>query len=294
MAHALSHASTRPTNMQSSSSTKISFVLSYRNLVKPLALGAVAWVLLSSSVANAEPIYTRIGIGASLTTDGIFMDRDCESESPIALYGCGMDETGAPRRTKGEFASALAYEFGLGYTLGSATRLEVLFDYQPRSEFSGDANFLALHRQQSVVAHLASISGIGAIFRDIDGPSVGKLGELEFSVGAGVGLARNAISQTLMSFPATQTEVPGDVSIDVAIMVGAGIGLKLNDRSTLELSWRYMDRGEVQTAEGIGRVYFRSQKRLPIVLDLAETQSEVAKHSLRISIRRTLGNGRDD
>ena len=234
---------------------------------------------------DAGEYYARAGIGISDPAEAVFTDRDCSSESPAALYGCGLGGDGAPYRSRGAFGTVAALEAGLGYVVSSAVRLEVVIDYLPGFEFDGRANFLDPGRRQSVAADVSSLSGTVAAYVDTPGPVLSKVGALEFFAGAGVGIAHNRIGETRMSFPATTTIVPGGNRSGFAWMVTAGIGVALGQRTMLEFLWRYSDLGEVWTNRGQGRVVWRDGRREPLLLDLGETQADLRSHGLRLSLR---------
>ena len=253
------------------------------------ATSAILLGVLAAMVAqpvDAGEYYARAGLGISHPAETAFTDRDCSSESPAALYGCGPGRDGAPyRSSRGAFGTLAALEAGLGYAVSSALRLEVVVDYRPSFEFDGRANFLDPGRRQSVAADVSSLSGTVAAYVDRPGPVLGKVGALGFFVGAGVGIAHNRIDETHMTFPATTTVVPGGNRSGFAWMLTAGVGMPLRERTTLEFLWRYSDLGEVQTGRGQGRVIWRDGRRAPLPLDLAETQADLRSHGLRFSLR---------
>ena len=114
------------------------------------AVAVAAWI--AAGAASAGGYYLRGGIGFDRPGDTAFTDVDCASSAPAALYGCGRDSAGFPRRSLGDFGTPASLELGLGYDTGSAARLEFLVEYRPGFTFEGQANFLAPDRQQSVAA----------------------------------------------------------------------------------------------------------------------------------------------
>ena len=249
-------------------------------------LGALAGMV--AGPVGAGEYYARAAFGISDPAEAVFTDRECSSEAPAALYGCGLGGDGAPYRSRGAFGTVAALEAGLGYAVSSAVRLEVMVDYRPGFEFDGRANFLEPGRQQSVAGDVSSLSGTVAAYVDMPGPVLPKVGALEFFVGAGAGIAHNRIGETRMTFPATTTIVPGGNQSGFAWIVTAGVGAALGERTTLELLWRYSDLGEVRTSRGQGRVIWHDGRREPLLLDLAETQTDLRSHGLRLSLRYAL------
>ena len=238
-----------------------------------------AWV----GGAEAGNPYLRLGIGMDLSNQTAFMDVDCRSVSPSHLYGCGRDPTGAPRRGLGNFGTPPVLEFGFGREFGSTMRYELLFEYRPRFKFNGEANFISdPTREESVRARLSSLSAMVAAFVDLDRS---KSANSPF-VGIGIGMARNRVGATTMTFPTTMTILPGNSSSDLAWMVTAGFGVALDERSTLEVAWRYTDLGRVQTGTGTARRLGRSTGTIQRSWLTAPTQARITGHGLRVSVRR--------
>ena len=238
--------------------------------------------------AIAGDLYLRGGIGFDRPADTVFTDRDCASAAPDALYGCGLGGDGAPLRTRGGFGTAPALEAGLGYVAGRAARLEVLVEYRPNLAFEGRANFLAPDRRQEVTADLSSVSAMLVGYVDLPGLGLPRLGPFDPFVGAGAGVVRTRIGETHMMFPRTTTIVPGARRTDFAWMVTAGVATALNERTTLDLAWRYTDLGTVHTGRGEGKVVWRDGSRGPLPLDLAATRAKLRSHGLRLSLRYAL------
>ena len=246
-------------------------------------LGALAAMV--AGPAYAGDYYVRAGVGISRPAEAAFTDRNCSSESPAALYGCGRGGDGAPYRSLGAFGTVAALEAGIGHAVSSGVRLEVLVDYRPGFEFDGVANFLEPGRRQSVAADVSSLAGTVMAYVDMPGPVVTKVGSLGFFVGVGAGIARNRIGETRMTFPDTTTVVPGGNQSGFAWMVTVGAGAALGERTTLELLWRHSDLGDVRTGGGQGRVIWRDGRREPLLLDLAQTRADLRSQGLRLSLR---------
>lgn len=253
-----------------------------RTVVAVVAIG----VSTISAPAVADGYYGRIGAAVERPPDTVFDDIDCSSASPAALYGCGSGGDGATRRTRGGFGTALALEAALGYEVSPAARVEVEIGHRPRLEFSGDANFLAPERQQSVVADVSVVSAMVAAYIDLPGWGVPKLGPFEPFLGMGGGVARNRVGESRMTFPRTTTVVPGGHRTGFAWMATAGVSAALGNRTAIDVAWRYTDLGEARTGQGVGRVIWRDGSRDDLLLDLAETEAHLQSHGLVVSVRR--------
>ena len=120
------------------------------------ALAAGFTLNLPTNVAAAQG-YVRVGISAALASEIRFLDVDCESTMPAAIYGCGEGGDGARFSTVGEFGTTAGLALGAGYALGSATRVELQVEYRPAVPFTGRTNFLAPTRA-NVTRHSVGIS----------------------------------------------------------------------------------------------------------------------------------------
>ena len=248
---------------------------------------AAAWLYaaaaLTGSTASAEG-YLRTGVGIALDASAHFTDTDCAREMPAALYGCGTGGDGNPLRSAGDFASSGAIEFGVGYAVRPAVRLQIRATYRPVVLFGGEANFLEPTREQSVTVEGSSLSGL--IEAEFDLPTPGERGIAGFHpfAGVGIGRARHRLGETRMRFPRTDTIVPGAASTEWAWTVTAGFSRALSERTVLDVTWRYADQGDVVTAEGAGRVEWRDGSRT-LPLDLAATRAQINHHSVGLSVR---------
>ena len=254
-------------------------------------LSRTSWAALAAGLSWSLPSgkaeaqgYVRVGIVAALASDSQFMDVDCASTTPAALYGCGEGGDGAGLRTAGEFGAAEGLELGAGYRVGPAVQVELQVEYRPAVPFAGRANFLAPEREQSVAVERSSLSGVILVELDLASLGAPAPGGFRPFAGAGIGRVRHRLDETRMTFPRTETVVPGDTRTDRTWTVTAGLSRTLSERTSLDLSWRYADRGEAFTAEGAGRVEWRDGSRT-IPLELAPTRASVSGHGVRVGVR---------
>ncbi|MDE2848961.1 MAG: hypothetical protein OXO51_19855 [Gemmatimonadota bacterium] len=171
-------------------------------------------------------------------------------------------------------------EFGLGYFATPGLRLETYIAYRPRFTFEGTANFLQTDAIQSVSADLQSASGMVAAYMDLT-----AYGPFRAFAGTGAGLHYVDISEFQMTFPRTQTFVPDGRLIDFTVMLEAGVATSLSDKITLDLAWRYMDWGIVETGKATGQVVWKDGSREPLELDLADTWAMYRGQGFRASLR---------
>lgn len=262
------------------------------------ALAVVATVasLTSAQASDANTDTTPATVGAAsfargdfyvlgaatleLRASSRFKDRNCSSETPAALYGCGTGVDGADLSASGEFARAPGFEVGAGYAATERVRVEATVQYRPPFSFNGRANFVQTSGRQDVSADVSSITALVSVHADLPGR-----GPFSPFLGCGGGLSRNSIGETRMTFPRTTTIVPGASRTGFAFMLTAGFAVRIREKVSVDVGWRYLDAGAVETGRGKGRIVWRDGSREPLELDLAETRADLSSHGLRVSLR---------
>lgn len=234
----------------------------------------------SGLTEHRQLFYLRAGASLDLSSGTRFGDRNCLSTSPAALYGCGTGGDGIARGTRGDFGMAGGVEVGLGYVATPGLRLETSIAYRPSFAFEGTANFLQTDALQSVSAGLRSASGMVAAYVDLTAQ-----GPFRVFAGTGAGLHYVDISEFQMTFPRTQTIVPDGRRIDFTVMLATGVATAFSDRITLDLAWRYVDWGIVETGKATGQVVWKDGSREPLELDLAETWAMLKGQGFTASLR---------
>lgn len=68
-------------------------------------------------------------------------------------------------------------------------------------------------------------------------------------------------------------------------MLAAGVATSLSDKITLDLAWRYVNWGVVETGNATGQVVWKNGSREPLELDLAETWVMLRGQGFRASLR---------
>ncbi len=210
------------------------------------------------------------------------------STAPAALYGCGTGNDGRPIAAYGDFGGPTGLEIGVGTRSLTNWRYEFTVQFRPDISFSGNANFVQLDPTipQPVSADLSTLSFMFSGYRDlIDSGNLYSGGFTPY-IGAGVGLSLIQIGQTTMTFPATRTLVPGGTHTSLTWLFALGVSQKLEGLGTLDLSWRYMDFGRVETPRGPGAVVRRSDGVQTAAFELAPTQAKLTSSGIRIALRR--------
>lgn len=235
---------------------------------------------VTKSATHQTSFYLRAGMSYDLFSKTRFGDKNCTSKSPAALYGCGRGNNGTSLGTEGDFGRAAGVEVGLGFFATPKLRLETSLAYRPGFVFEGNANFVQTSADQSVSADLWSTSGMVAAYMDLT-----AYGPFRLFTGSGAGLHYVDISNFRMTFPRTETIVPDGRNVDFTVMLTAGLATSLTNKITLDLAWRYVDFGIVETGEAAGQVIWKDGSRKPLEIDFAETWAILRGQGFRVSLR---------
>ena len=267
----------------SSSLNSLLLVVTVSLMVTTPATGSDA----DMAVSDSNKFYLRAGMALDWSQDARFMDRDCSSTAPAALYGCGTGSDGAPLRSVGDFGTMMGFELGVGRSVSQSMRVEGKFQYRPRFSFAGHANFTQEEYLRRVSADASSVSALLAAYVDLTSSGPPRLGRFSPFIGGGVGFSRIEIDETRMSHPEarTTTIVPGGRRTNLAGRLAAGVAMPLGEAATLDFEWRYTDSGTVETDRDKLRIVWRDGSREPFLLDLAETRASLASHGLHVSLR---------
>lgn len=255
--------------------------------------------LLTAVVGTAvpEPAFPDSYIKGSVLFDRPkdtgFLDDDCSTADD--RYAC---ETGID----GDFETMTGLELGLGYAMMPALRLEAALQYRPEFSFKGQADIslqdeflpLNLTAERDFTANLTVWSAMLSAYLDIPIPGLGLLRHTPLSpfVGVGGGVSRIEIGDadfggSQLESQASRLLLPGDHQFSFSWMLSAGIAVSLANW-TVDVAWRYVDLGGVESATGIAEDICRFLEcRVPddIDLPLASTLGELRSHGLTLSLR---------
>ena len=85
--------------------------------------------------------YVRAGAVLAWLSGTRFEDKNCSSETPAALYGCGTGVDGEPLGSAGNFSRTACFELGFGYAAAKRVRIEAAIQYHPKFSIDGRATF---------------------------------------------------------------------------------------------------------------------------------------------------------
>jgi opacity protein-like surface antigen len=180
--------------------------------------------------------YIRVDGGWGFTTDTRFRDVNF------------AQTLGDDVRIKGDSGSGPAYQAGLGFRFTRWFRMDATADYFPSLKFSGTDN-IALGTVSN--AQVRSEAALLNFYFDLPpmltifGPFV----QPYFDVGAGA--ARNRTGSFFSTFPGIAGTIAPHTKTSPAVAFGLGTAISLGRNSALDLSYRFMDLGELRTGSSV-------------------------------------------
>ena len=241
---------------------------------------------IAATDIQANEHYLRFGFGLDRPESTYFHDEYCNvTDDERPLYGCGTGRDGIrPIRSLGNFGNVPVIEFGIGYP-SDRTRWELLIEYRPSFNFSGNATYPGSFAAVASSKNITSLAGMVVGYIDFKEVNLFNDRTAVPFVGAGLGIARNRLKGFQIKFPSTNTIVPGAEKTNLAWKITAGVGFKLDENETLELSWQYTDLGSLYTGRGTGRNYWNDSGDLRSDWHQIPTVAELKGHGIRLSLR---------
>lgn len=246
-------------------------------------------VFTATAVHAAQPgmFYAKAGLGGSFSRDTTFADKDCESSSPAALFGCGPGNDANPLGADGGFGNSALLEFGGGYQAYQWLRTEILLTYRPDFSFSGSSNFRQINPsyKQRVTGDASSFSGSFSVI--FDAASFMGLSKQKFHplLLGGIGFSHNRIESMNYHFPTTVTKTPSGSTTAISWHVGAGAAYDYSESISFECIYRYSDLGTIETDADTMVITRRSDNAIiSDAIVIGTTRADFTAHELLFSV----------
>ena len=197
------------------------------------ALTAYAISPAEAQIAAPAGTYIRIEAGGAYHPNITFADTN-----PGAA---NCDLCGA------EFPSSVADSFlaggAVGYRIGPDTRIDLSVDYFGSTEVSGHSTAAV---PSTGSANLESLVGLLNGYMDL--PPVNVFAPIQPYIDGGIGIAENVLGKTSGNSGAAGPFTLGGASrTNFAWALGAGGGYPLAPHLTLDVSYRFLDVGQIRT-----------------------------------------------
>jgi opacity protein-like surface antigen len=206
------------------------------NNLRMIALGSFLTALAASSAAQAQ-LYYRVDTGYSKSTGADIQDKNFALDGII----CGDAACNTPGKLK-DVGSSIILGLGAGYRFNSNIRGDVTLAYRPSYKLD------ASDGSSPPVKFKADVNSLSLMANGYyDFPMAAWIPY----VGAGLGFAQNKVGTISFSdSTGLAGTAPGGTKSGLAWAVMAGAGIPLPNNLTLDVGYRYIDLGKLETASG--------------------------------------------
>jgi opacity protein-like surface antigen len=226
-----------------------------------LALGAT-----SASAGAPSGFYIRGDVGGAFSPHSSYEDTD--PSAPNSSMGSALIE--------GDNGSSVIFDAGVGYRISPAFRVDGTFGYAPSLGFSGNSNDPA--NPFSFSADVRPLVGMVNGYVDIAGLMPGTFGIFQPFLVGGVGLSVNQFSGGFVSGPGFTQTISDNTNTSFAWGAGAGVGIPINDNITIDLTYKYLDLGEVKSGTVVTDSAFGPT-------DVTGIQNDLQVHTIMLGLR---------
>jgi opacity protein-like surface antigen len=180
--------------------------------------------------------YLRADGGYGFTTGTDFRDVNFDT-----TLGPGV-------RINGDSGNSPFYDAGVGFRFNRWFRADVTASYMPSLKFSGTDNIgdgsVNKAGERSESAFLTGYFDLPALLT-VFGPFVQPYFDF------GVGAARNHVGAFSSTFPGINGTIEPHTESSAAVSAGLGVAISLGRNSALDLSYRFMDLGQLRTGSTV-------------------------------------------
>lgn len=213
-----------------------------------IAIAALAVLYAAGASAQSHGVYWRVDTGYAWAADANLKDK--YPGSLAGTYICGGPLlSGACDNPPGELndvGQAWIAGIGVGYRFTPRFRADATFGY--RSGFKLD------DVDKAPSGYTADITSFNVLVNGYVDFPLKRWARVVPYVGAGVGYANNkldAISNpNLPPLPPGLSTLPGGTTSDVAWQLSLGAGIQLTRKIVLDVGYRYLDSGKLETSSG--------------------------------------------
>ena len=255
-------------------------------------MAGVAALLLAGSASAAETVSFDVGAGAVAVESTRFRDVKAADATDLpVLYG-------SPARfTDGDYERGPELHLGVGYRPLPRLRAGLEFAATPGVDFGGNANYLRSGDEQPSAAELSTRRLLLTATWDVFSWRIGEAGRASrLYLGAGVGATDYRLTDFVQRFPALRQGPNGEIALtalpagndrEATFILAAGVAVPLGGRFELDLGYRYLDGGDVETDLGeIDIVRYRSDgSRRDLAIPIDRTAGEYRTHTVSAILR---------
>lgn len=204
-----------------------------RLIAAPLA---IVGLISFAQTANAQ-MYWRVDSGYSWSRDAGVVDKNFPLDQGI----CGNAACTVPGKLN-DAGDSFILGGGVGYRFDPSLRADFTISYRGGYKVSGaDAGVPATSFGADINSWAYMLNG----YFDIP-----VSGTWKPYVGGGLGYARNKTDNISLSVPGVSATAPGGTKSGMAWSLMAGVGYPLSKTMTLDIGYRFMDLGKIESNAG--------------------------------------------
>ena len=252
----------------------------------------VASSLFTAWAGGAQGISFDLGLGVVSAESTRFQDVKAADATDLpVLYG------NPALFTDGEYDRGPEVRLGMGYRLLPRLRTALELGLAPGVDFTGNANYSRSGDEQPSTAKLSSRRLLLTATWDVHSWRMGEGGRsARLYVGGGYGATDYRLTDFVQRFPSLRQGPNGEVPLtalpsgsdrEATFMLTTGVAIPVGNRFELDLAYRYLDGGDVETDLGeIDIVRYRSDgTRRDLAIPIDRTAGEYRTHTLAATLR---------
>jgi OOP family OmpA-OmpF porin len=209
--------------------------------VDPLVASAASGATRNLFWWMPNGLYMRGDLGAAIG------DKITVHDTSSNLAVCLVCNSQIPARTE----NSAIFGAGIGYRISPLFRADVTVDDIPSLHATGAAGS-GISAGTSMSADIHSLVGLANGYLDLNALAPNLLGPIQPFIDGGVGVAHNEMSPMSGLFlGVVPVSYSGAARTNFAWGVGAGAGYALTPNLTIELAYKYLDLGPVETGGSV-------------------------------------------
>jgi opacity protein-like surface antigen len=205
-------------------------------LAAGLLLAVVTTANAQTSNDLASRFYLRGDIGLALGTPSV--ETDTDPGSAIASLG--------PTTINGTSGTGMMFDGGVGFRAFPFLRLEGTIGYIPSLAFKGNFGNTPGVTTQSTVSALVGLATANLDIAALTGRLPGGVQPIVLG-GLGFATVTNSAEDDYTPVGAFNGSISGATQTNLAWTVGGGVGIPIDDRLTLDITYRWLALGERRT-----------------------------------------------
>ncbi len=233
---------------------------------------AILLATATSSYAQSwipNGVYLRGDVGGAFGVDTKF--KDTNPSSGTSFLGTTTQNSNP--------GNSVMFGGGIGYRFTPMFRSDFTLDYIPSFKVTGHNSTTSLVTNS---ADLNSLVGMLNGYLDLNGFAPNLFGPFQPYINAGIGFARNDLDKTTIGLTGIGSlTLSGTTRTELAWGAGAGVAYPITPNLSLDLAYKYLDLGEMQTGT--------TATALGVSGAVNATKADLQAHTVTLGVRWTFG-----